>query len=77
MRAPIRHMTWTMIDEKDTAPYRAVNGSSNSDVDDKCNELLNSKDVRTKFSTCWQYFTIVGAIKMDEAAKSRLPKGTA
>jgi hypothetical protein len=52
MSAPIRHVTWTMFYEKDTAPYRVVNGSSNSDVDDKWNELLNSKDVRTKFSTC-------------------------
>lgn len=40
-------MTWTMLDEKDTAAYQAVNGSSNSDVDDQWNELLDSKDVQT------------------------------
>jgi hypothetical protein len=52
MRAPIRYATWTMLDEKETAPYQAVNGSSNSDVDDEWNELLDSKDVRTtKLST--------------------------
>jgi len=60
MRAPIRYTTWTIFDEKDIAPYRTVNGSSNSDVDDQWNELLD-----------------IGAIKMDEAAKKRLPTDTA
>ena len=44
MRAPIRYKIWTMFDEKDTAPYQAVNGSSNSAVDAQWNELLDSKD---------------------------------
>ena len=78
MRAPIRSMTWTLFDEKDIAPYRAINGSSNSDVDHQWNELLDSMDVcATNFTTYWQYFAIVGAIKMDEAAKKRLPMDTA
>ena len=67
-----------MFEEKDVAPYRAVNGSTNSDVDDQWNELLDSKEVcTTELSTYWQYFTIVGAVKMDEAAKNRLPTDTA
>jgi hypothetical protein len=43
MRAPILYKTWTMFEEKDTAPYRAINGSSNSKVDDQWNDLLDSK----------------------------------
>ena len=41
-----------MFDEKDVAPYRAVSGSSNSDVDSQWNELLDSKCLRTtRFSS--------------------------
>lgn len=42
MQAPIRYVAWTMLEERDTKPYQAINGSSNSDVDDHWNELLDS-----------------------------------
>lgn len=44
MQAPIRYVAWTMLEEKDTKPYEAVNGSSNSGIDDHWNKMLDSKN---------------------------------